>query len=185
MLILQQQTKSYNNLLRKHPLTFKIKKKVFLFSYIPISSVLRLVIDNIVTDHIIGPTYENYLMFTICSEPSSPFCWLRQSSTGLNFSINWFTLPVINLLSIVLATKIIMICLTTISLLIASVVIHAADIDDSLSNYSQQFAKAIGLSADFVFSAGTNYPAIAEDVTFWCITPWVPQIFHNFMCVPV
>lgn len=61
--------------------------------------------------------------------------------------------------------------LIAISLFITSAVIHAADFDSSLSNYSRQFAMGVGVNANYVFTAGNNYPPIADDVSFWCITP--------------
>lgn len=50
-------------------------------------------------------------------------------------------------------------------------VLNAADFDTSLLNLGRKFAAGIGLNANFVFTRGTDYPPIAEDVSFWCITP--------------
>lgn len=49
--------------------------------------------------------------------------------------------------------------------------VKAADFDVSASHIGRQFIAGLGLNANFVFTTGDRYPSIADDVSFWCITP--------------
>lgn len=58
-----------------------------------------------------------------------------------------------------------------IAVLAFSLLAEALDFDTSVSHVGRQFATSLGLSANFVFTTGSDYPPIAEDVSFWCIEP--------------
>lgn len=45
------------------------------------------------------------------------------------------------------------------------------DFDQSITQIGRLFVNELGLSSKYLLSAGTDYPPIAEDVSFWCITP--------------
>lgn len=49
--------------------------------------------------------------------------------------------------------------------------IKAADFDLSANSIGRQFVTGLGLNSNFVFTTGNKYPPIADDVSFWCITP--------------
>lgn len=49
--------------------------------------------------------------------------------------------------------------------------IKAADFDLSANHIGRQFIAGLGLNGNFVFTTGDKYPSIADDVSFWCITP--------------
>lgn len=53
-------------------------------------------------------------------------------------------------------------------------------LEDFLSNMNMNVGKlvaGVGLSKMYVLTGGNNYPDIDEDVTFWCVLPWVLNIF--------
>lgn len=48
---------------------------------------------------------------------------------------------------------------------------EAVDFDVSVYHVGREIATGIGLDANFVFTNGSDYPPISEDVSFWCIEP--------------
>lgn len=61
--------------------------------------------------------------------------------------------------------------LVLVFLAFATVISAEEDFDRSLSHIGQQIVSFFGLNAGFVFTAGKNYPPVADDVTYWCIKP--------------
>lgn len=45
------------------------------------------------------------------------------------------------------------------------------DFETSLTHFGELAAAVVGNNVKFVVTAGNNYPPIADDVSFWCITP--------------
>lgn len=53
----------------------------------------------------------------------------------------------------------------------------ATDMIASIDQFIAKVMAGIELTATYTVSFGNNYPPIDEDVTFWCLLPWVKIVF--------
>lgn len=60
------------------------------------------------------------------------------------------------------------------------------DLLDTLSKFVIKLLAGFELTSLFLFSLGTNYPPIDEDVTFWCVKPYVCMnvVCRVYVCLP-
>lgn len=59
-------------------------------------------------------------------------------------------------------------------------VLPQQDLVNTLANTVATLFAGFGLTSLYLISFGTDYPPIDQDVTFWCVTPYVCESI--FMC---